>query len=241
MEAIQPSRSRRERPAKPALSRDGIIRQAVVLLRSEGLERVTMRRLASELDTGPASLYVYVRNTAELHAAVIDELLGTVPLVPESSDVGWHDRITRVLASYTGVLFEHPTLARSALVTRPSGPNYLALVDRLLSLLREGGVPDDRSAWGIDLLLLYATSIAAEHVTRAEAEGAPDHEEAFTAALRDAHHAGYPAIAALGSDLLSGSPEARYEWGVAVLLAGIASAPRPTIAASGPMPWSRTS
>lgn len=226
MTVTAPPRSRRERPAKPALTRDGIIEQAVALLRAEGLERVTMRRLASELDTGPASLYVYVRNTAELHAAVLDELLGTVPLTPEGDRVAWNDRIISVLGSYTGVLLEHPTLARSALVTRPSGPNYLALVDRLLSLLRQGGVPDDRSAWGIDLLLLFATSIAAEHGTRAQADDAPEHEAAFTAALRDASTARYPAIAALGDDLLSGSPEARYEWGVAVLLAGIATAPR---------------
>ena len=69
-------RSRRERPAKPALTRAGIVAAAVEVMRSEGLERVTMRRLAQELDTGPASLYVYVANTAELHAAVLDELLG---------------------------------------------------------------------------------------------------------------------------------------------------------------------
>ena len=45
-------------------------------MRAEGLEHVTMRRLAAELDTGPASLYVYVRNTAELHAAMLEGLLG---------------------------------------------------------------------------------------------------------------------------------------------------------------------
>ena len=45
-------------------------------MQAEGLDRVTMRRLAQELDTGAASLYVYVRNTAELHAAMLEELLG---------------------------------------------------------------------------------------------------------------------------------------------------------------------
>ena len=49
---------------------------AVAVMREEGLEHVTMRRLAGELDTGPASLYVYVRNTAALHAAVLDTMLG---------------------------------------------------------------------------------------------------------------------------------------------------------------------
>jgi AcrR family transcriptional regulator len=219
--------SRRERPAKPALSQAAIIAAAVSILRDEGLEHLTMRRLASVLDTGAASLYVYFRSTAELHAAVLDELLGTVTLGAEGSGGSWADRITRVLTSYTSVLIAHATLARSALVSRPSGPNYLALVERLLRLLHEGGVADDRAAWGIDLLLLFATSLAAEHGPRERADDLPAQEEALVAALRAASRAQYPAIAAVGEDLLSGPPEARYAWGIAVLLAGIAAAPRP--------------
>ena len=114
--------SRRERPAKPALTRAGIIAAAVDVMRAEGLERVTMRRLAQELDTGPASLYVYVRNTAELHAAILDELLGAVDLGPATAGGDWRSRLAQVLLSYTLVLYEHPSLARSALVARPSGP-----------------------------------------------------------------------------------------------------------------------
>ena len=71
---IRPAASRRERPAKPALTREGIVAAAVGIMQAEGLDRVTMRRLAQELDTGPASLYVYLRNTAELHAAMLEEL-----------------------------------------------------------------------------------------------------------------------------------------------------------------------
>ena len=204
------SRSRRERPAKPALSRAGIIATAVAVMRAEGLEHVTMRRLAAELDTGPASLYVYLRNTAELHAAVLDELLGLVGLVPDRS-AQWADTIVRMLWSYNGILSGHPGLARSALVTRPAGPNYLALVEGLLTLLREGGIPDAQSAWGVDILLLFATSIALEH------------------AIHQATTSNYPTIAALGGDLLSGTPEARFGWHVRVLLNGMAMTPRPPV------------
>jgi len=135
--------------------------------------------------------------------------------------------VVRVLGSYTGILIEHPALARSALVTRPSGPNYLALVERLLSLLREGGVADPQSAWGVDLLLLFATSIALEHGTRGLTLDDGEDEEALAEALRQADATGYPTIAALGDDLLSGTPEARFEWHVRVLLAGIALTARP--------------
>lgn len=101
--------SRRNRPAKPALTREGIVSTAVEILRSEGLQKLTMRRLALELDTGPASLYVYVQNTAELHAAVLDELLGVVDLAENSSGT-WQARLERVLTSYTAILFDHPAL-----------------------------------------------------------------------------------------------------------------------------------
>ena len=221
------SRSRRERPAKAALSRAGIIETAVAVLRAEGLERVTMRRLATELDTGAASLYVYVRNTAELHAAVLDELLGSVTLTSATEPAEWTDDIARVLWSYTGILIQYPGLARSALVTRPSGPNYLALAERLLSLLRAGGIPDSQSAWGIDLLFQFATSIAAEQATRDRATDASEEEEALATAIRQATAGTYPMILALGDDLLSGTPQARYDWGVTVLLNGMATTPRP--------------
>src|ERR1700744_1966845 len=103
---MTPTRSRRERPAKAALSRPGNVTPPVALMRAEGLERVTMRRLAEQLDTGPASLYVYVRDTADLHAAVLEEMLGQVDLTPAAGAGDWRARLTEVLRSYLGVLFE---------------------------------------------------------------------------------------------------------------------------------------
>ena len=186
-----------------------------------------MRRLASELDTGPASLYVYVRNTAELHAAVLDEMLGLVGLTPDGASDLRADSVVGLLWSYTGVLFEHPGLARSALVTRPAGPNYLALVERLLSLLRQGGIPDAASSWGVDILLLFATSIALEHGTRRRAMDVGEDEEALARAIRQATPDTYPTIAGLGDALISGTPQERFEWHVRVMLAGMATTPVP--------------
>ena len=154
--------SRRERPAKPALTRDGIVRAALAIARADGLEKVTMRRVAEQLDTGAASLYVYVRNTADLRAAMLDEILATVDLSPATAAGPWRQRLAEVLTSYSLVLFANPALAQSAMASRPSGPNYLSLIECLLTLLKAGGVPDDQAAWGVDLLMLYATGIAAE-------------------------------------------------------------------------------
>ncbi|MFG2813448.1 TetR/AcrR family transcriptional regulator [Streptomyces sp. NPDC048410] len=210
-----PPGSRRERPAKPALTREGIVAAAVAILRAEGLRKVTMRRLAQELDTGPASLYVYVRNTDELHAAVLDELLGTLPPVPAEGT--WRQRLERVLTSVTAMLLAHPELARSALTARPSGPHYLNLIETLLGLLAEGGVARDRAAWGVDLLLQHATATAAEHA----GEEPADDWRNLVGTLREVSDRTHPHIAGSAQVLLSGTPENRLSWAFQTLINGI--------------------
>ncbi|MER8186069.1 TetR/AcrR family transcriptional regulator [Kitasatospora sp. NPDC094015] len=221
-----PRRSRRERPAKPALTLDGIVAAAVALMRSEGLSRVTMRRLAQELDTGPASLYVYLAGTAELHAAILEELLGEVDLAPVTASGDWRERLADVLGSYTRVLFEYPGLAHSALVARPAGPHYLALVEAVLDLLHRGGVPDGQAAWGVDLLLQVATATAAEQSTRDGDPTAEQEHHALVDALHRVTAQTHPRIAALGPDLVSGAPEQRLAWMFRAVINGAGATPR---------------
>jgi AcrR family transcriptional regulator len=211
--------SRRERPSKPALSRDAIVRAAAAILRSEGLERLTMRRLAHELDTGAASLYVYVRDTQELHAALLDELLAEVDPGLAAGPGDWRDRLWALVAAYSDALYAQPALARVALVTRLSGPHYLAVVDAALGLLLEGGVEPRSAAWAVDLVLLVATASAVEHGSRAEMPTADAQHEALVAAVSGADDR-YPGIAAVGDLLLSGTPAARSRWAFDLLLNG---------------------
>ena len=201
---------------------------AVEVMRAEGLERVTLRRLAQELDTGPASLYVYFHNVAALRAAIFEEILGTLVLPDRDEPGRWASCVIDALWSYSQLLVAHPSLARSALSSRPSGSNYLAFVDYLLARSKtELCLPDGR-AWGVDALLLFATALAAEHSERRRSSQSPrDHLE-LAATIRNITPADYPAIAAIGEELLmSGSTRARYEWGVRVLLAGFSATPIP--------------
>ncbi|GIM95421.1 TetR/AcrR family transcriptional regulator [Paractinoplanes toevensis] len=197
--------SRRDRPAKPPLSRAGIVEVGLRIMRAEGLEKATMRRLAAELDTGPASLYVYVENMAELHGALLDELLAGLDLELELIDL---------LVGYTELLLGQPALARSVLTLRPAGPRYLRLIDVVLGRLHDLGVPPRAAAWGVDLLLQQATAAAAEH-------GAGDDDRGQVAAVRDADPAGYPHIHTVRDELFSGTGEERLRWGFAALLDGL--------------------
>jgi AcrR family transcriptional regulator len=217
--------SRRDRPAKPPLSRAGVVAVALRVMREEGLERVTMRRLATELETGPASLYVYVQNMAELHGALLDELLTDLVLPDDVQPDRWRDELVDVLSAYTVLLAGYPSLARSVLTLRPYGPNYLRLIETLLALLHAGDVPRRQTAWGIDLLLQHATASAAEHGTRDESVDAAAEEEMLVMAIREAAADDYPHIEDVRTELLSGTGEQRMRWAFTTLITGIAQTP----------------
>ncbi len=222
---LSASKSRRERPAKPALTRQGIIEVALTILRDEGLGKVTMRRIAEALDTGPASLYVYVHNTADLHAQLLDALL--LEVIESLTEEGtWCDRLKQLLMRYTLVLFEYPEIARMTLVTHPSGANYLTLIEYILALLKEGGLPGREAAWAVDLLLLHATANAAEHSTRKSSSQAANEDAILASVIAAADASIYPHIARLSNELLSGKGHDRFLWGIDVLLTGILNIPR---------------
>ncbi len=199
---------------------------ALRVMREEGLERVTMRRLAAELDTGPASLYVYVDNLAEMHAALLDALIADLPL-PSGDDAGrWREDVIGLLDAYTRILMGHPGLARSALVLRPSGPHYLRLVDAVLGLLHAGGIPVRQAAWGVDLLLQHATATAAEQGTRDGSADADGEVRQQVSAVRDADPGNHPHLHRARDELFSGTGEQRARWAFSTLLDGLAAGRR---------------
>lgn len=153
--------SRRARPAKVPLSRDLVIETGLRILDTDGSAALTMRRVAKELDTGAASLYVYVANRDDLLNGMLDHVLSQVT-VPAEGD--WLARVTRLVESAIEALGRHDGLAVVAFVGFPATDHALGLREQLLALLREGGVDPATAAWAVDLIYRH---IAAESVERA--------------------------------------------------------------------------
>ena len=216
--------SRRERPAKAALTREGIIDAAVTILENEGLGKVTMRRIAADLDTGAASLYVYVRNTEDLHAQILDALLGRAAPVPRVGS--WREKLVALLTGYGTVLFEHPEIARMTMTTHPVGPHYFRLVESILEAMSEGGVADPEAAWAVDVLLASVTASAAEHSGPSSTGEGSDALAVLAARLGITSGETYPHIVRLGDEMLSGTGMERFTWGLDVLINGILNTPR---------------
>ncbi len=98
--------SRRERPAKKALS-----------------------RLATALDTGAASLYVDVKDTEELHATMLEELLGSLDL--RRGRTSWRARLVEHLVSYGRAARGLTSCSSSRPPPRPSTPPATSLLTRM--------------------------------------------------------------------------------------------------------------
>ncbi|MFZ4895606.1 TetR/AcrR family transcriptional regulator [Plantibacter sp. Mn2098] len=211
--------SRRDRPSKPALSRAAIVDAALAVIERDGADKLTMRKLAAALDTGPASLYVYVKNTTELYALLIDRLVAELDLGWDGKEA-WRPRLYRVLDDYTALLTKHREFARAAQIVWPDGPHYLDLIELLLRLLTAAGVTRRTAAMAVDLLLQFATSSAVERAARFDEDGQDldDLIETLESADPDRH----PTVADFGSAVfVEGDPLDRRRWAFDVLVAGI--------------------
>lgn len=218
--------SRRNRPAKPALSRTAIVDAALRLLDADGLDAVSMRRVAQALDTGPASLYVYVANREELLALVYNRVIGEVDLSDDEDDgADWRERLTTLVIDTIEVLGRHRGIATVGFANVPTDPNVLAHNEKMLELLSRSGITRQTQAWAVDLIGLYISASATEQsllhekgaVWQAE-DGVKDELRSTFANLPEDR---YPNLVTLNGPLLAGNGPDRAEWSIQVLLNGI--------------------
>lgn len=211
-------KSRRGGKVKEPLSRERIVDEALRLLASEGPAGMSLRKVALALETGPASLYVYVDDLDSLRALVLDRALAAVETsAPTGQD--WKASLKFVLTSYTKVLMSTPGLGELALMSIAVGPNSLRILEAMLEALAKGGLDTRTAAWAVDLLLLYATAISAQHGGSSdEAARLPD---PIAKAVRAVSQDAFPRVHAARVELLSGDGHERFSWALDTLLAGV--------------------
>jgi AcrR family transcriptional regulator len=161
--------SRRGGPIRPALSRTAIVEAALAVADRQGLDAVSMRRVADELETGASALYVYIQNRDDLLDAMFDHAMAAVAGadLPKGD---WRERLTSLLLKSISTASGHGGLARVALTTVPSGPNAIAVTERVRALLAEGGLDEATIPAALDLLGLFVTGAALDRVPEANSE-----------------------------------------------------------------------
>jgi AcrR family transcriptional regulator len=216
---------REPQPGREPLTRDRIVDAALRLVDAGGLDAVNMRSVAEALGTGPASLYAHVSGKEELLALLIERLAGEMHL-PEPDPERWQEQIKELVREMHSVLLAHRDVARASMGNIPLGEAALRVSDRMIEILSLGGLPKQVIAYAADLLPLYAVATAYEQSLFAERtsteEGARYFEEvdAYFAALPPDR---FPHMAALAPELGQGDPRERFEFGLDVLVAGLAA------------------
>jgi AcrR family transcriptional regulator len=156
-----PSRGR-----KPGMTLDRIVAAAIEVADAEGLDGLSMRRVADALGVGTMSLYRYVPSKAELHDLMLDAVLGEAPL-PDLTSGGWRAGLERYARSGLDGYLRHPWLLRASLTRGAMGPNQTAALDAMLAALADTGLTGGEMMAVVELVTSYARGAAQQRMDAA--------------------------------------------------------------------------
>jgi AcrR family transcriptional regulator len=199
------------------------------ILDREGIDAVSMRRIAQDLDTGPSSLYAHVANKDELLELIIERIAATVD-VPEPDPARWKAQLKQFALDLYAALVAHADVSRAALGTIPTGPQALRISEGMLAIMLAGGVPPQVAAWALDRIFLYVNADAFEGTlfgAKQLPEGMTPEEymHQFIGQLRDYFAAlpadRYPNTRMHAEALTTGGGQERFEFGLDMLIDGL--------------------
>jgi TetR/AcrR family tetracycline transcriptional repressor len=207
------------------LSRATIARTGLELLKTTGLDGLTMRALATELDVRAPTLYWHVKNKQDLLDAMADQIFddaraGIQPLDPGQTWQDWlfamGDRLHRAMLGYRdgariygGSYSRHPAVAESMELT--------------LRVMRDGGLPLEHAARSFPVVLHYVVGFTIEQQARsglAYDEPNPYGSDDFGSRIDPERH---PLAAAVLPAIYEVSDDESFAHGLHVVIAGIAA------------------
>jgi AcrR family transcriptional regulator len=222
--------SQRHRPRARTLSRAAIVDAALRIIDAEGLDAMTMRTVAHSLGTGAASLYAHVTGKEELLEAVIDRVLGEIEYPGEPDPAHWQDQLKQMARSIRSVFARHRDLARASFARIPVGESALRGSEWIISLLRGAGLADPVIAFACDLLPLYVMAVTYEDALYAGEEISTDELMEYIDDLRRYFSSlpadRFPGVVSMAAALTAGEHDERFEFGLEVLVRGLAAMPR---------------
>lgn len=201
-----------------------VVDSALAIADDEGPAAVSFRKLAGQHDVTPMALYRHFKDKDDLLAAIGDRILADVVLPTPNGD-RWDKQLHALLTAFVTALRRHPRVADLTLTRILIAEPGLALAERALELLVEGGFTvDDAAEVGrqaiCSLISLVTTDPIAREVNDPEArEASLRRKRASLGALPPER---YPLITSAAGALIC--PESRdryYEIGLNLVVAGI--------------------
>lgn len=222
------------RRRKPTITVAQVVDTALDLVAAQGYDALTMRRLATVFDTGPASLYAHVASKAALDELLIARLCAGLVL-PEPDRPTWRAQIRDVCGQLRDQYLRYPGISRAALAIVPTDQQIVRVAEGMLGILLAGGIAPQAATWAVDALLLYVAAYGLETSTiRRRAEGNNEGTEGlldpaelrrqFTALPADT----FPHSIRHAAELTSGAGHERFDFTLTLMINGL-TAPQETV------------
>jgi len=204
--------SRRGRPAR--LTREQIVDTALRLADAEGLEAVSMRRLARELTVSPMGLYSYFEAKNDLIRAMLDVVSGR--LGPAEVDGEWPEQLAEMGRRMRATILEHPRLAQLFVTAPALGGRAMHVVEDMIGALRAHGVPAETAVRAVYAVTAYAIGFVAQEVPRCERRDAAARRDALRSLPEDR----FPNMVELADVAAGFASEEQFESGLRALVEG---------------------
>jgi AcrR family transcriptional regulator len=210
----------REKPRRrPTLSRDAIVAAATKIADAEGLEAVSIRRVAADLGVRPMSLYTYIDRKEDLLILMRDEVNREV-LIGADLPSGWREAITVISRRTREVVLRHPWMTDHAAHNAALGPNALRHVEESVTALRELGLSPRLTVEVISAVDKYVIGhIGFEVANHSLAALSVAQQQYFDSLLATGD---FPELSKLAAEAVTSSgTEEEFERGLSWLLDGI--------------------
>jgi AcrR family transcriptional regulator len=220
------------RPArgpKPSLTLDRIVKAAIELADREGIDALSMRRVATELGSGTMSLYRHVPGKAELLALMLDKVSDPGEDAARAEGAGWRDVVQMAARGSYRMYLRHPWLLQVNWTRPVIGPNTLASMELFMRGLAGLHLTDQERISVLIMVDGYVTGVARQQIQNAavpDETGLTDEEfwsHQYPVLTKAMESGNYPAMAALSEDAFSLGWEETFEFGLQRLLDGIAA------------------
>jgi len=208
------------RKASPfPLTRERIVTAALGMVDREGLERLSIRRLAAELGSSPMSLYHYVRDKSALYDLILEAVLQEIDIAEERPSAPPGERIIQIAQALRRALLAHPHAVPIALSRSLRTPGQLRPVEAVLGILLGQGMPPGHAMATVNIIGQYVfgtTAAYVNHLTKGRF-----HEELHEEDIRVMNSGAFPNLAHV---LTQGQPlgfQGDFDLGLQVLVEGL--------------------